>query len=88
MATRSLFSMVQPKYARSSQESRALDAFATGRVRPEATAAIFQAPSNDFERSAMPDIQSGFSTTTKLALGAGVLAVALGAFVVLRRKKR
>jgi LPXTG-motif cell wall-anchored protein len=88
MATRSLFSMVQPKYAMSSQEARALDAFETGRVRAEATAPIFAAAPVDYERSAMPDIQSGFSTTTKVALGAGVVALAVGAFVFLRKKKR
>jgi hypothetical protein len=80
---RSLFNMVQPKYAMSSQEARALDAFKTGTVRPEYTgggAAV------QFDTASMPAPSETGGPSKVLLIGGVVAAVGVAAFLMLRKK--
>lgn len=85
---RSLFSMVQPKYAFSSQEARALQAYETGVVRPEYTGSGAQAPAVELDLSVGPAPAPESSGPSKVLMVGGVLAVvAVGAYLVTRKKK-
>lgn len=78
---RSLFSMVQPRYASSSQEARALAAFNSGVVRPEFTGAGATAPA--FERSSAPPLSPKTEEgTSMLLIGGAAVALAAVAGVV------
>jgi LPXTG-motif cell wall-anchored protein len=71
---RTLYNMVQPRYASSSQESRALHAYETGQVRPE----LILAAAPEFERMSAPPLSPKTEEGTSMLLIGGA-AVALAA---------